>query len=91
MAISLPKAPDGHQFEDYVAASLRALGYFVETRITLRENKKDILELDVVTTPSGSPLRIENCTKRRKPDRRLRRCFSYSDNAPTWELRVHVS
>jgi hypothetical protein len=52
-AIILPKAPDGEQFEDFVAASLRALGYFVETRITLREEKKEVLELDVVATPAG--------------------------------------
>lgn len=53
MTITLPKAPDGRQFEDFVAASLRALGYFVETRVTLREDKKEVLELDAVATPIG--------------------------------------
>jgi len=52
-SITLPKEPDGNQFEDFVAASLRSLGYFVETRVTLRDGKKEVLELDVVATPSG--------------------------------------
>ncbi len=53
MTITLPKTPDGMQFEDFVAASLRTLGYFIETRIILREDKKEVLELDVVGTPIG--------------------------------------
>ena len=53
LAITLPKAPDGEQFEDFVAASLRALGYFIETRVILREDKKEVLELDAVATPIG--------------------------------------
>jgi hypothetical protein len=58
MAITLPKTPHGEQFEDFVAASLRALGYFIETRVTLREGKKEVLELDIVATPIGGS--VEN-------------------------------
>jgi hypothetical protein len=58
MAITLPKTPDGNQFEDFVAASLRALGYFIETRVVLRESKKEVLELDIVATPIGDS--VEN-------------------------------
>ena len=54
MSISLPQSPDGYQHEDFVAASLRTLGYFVETRQTLRDEGKEVLELDVVATPAGS-------------------------------------
>jgi hypothetical protein len=54
VTISLPTTPTGDEYEDYVAATLRALGYFVETRLKLREEKKEVLELDIVTTPLGS-------------------------------------
>ncbi len=56
MPITLPTQPDGEQFEDFVAATLRALGYFIETRVVLREAKKEVLEIDVVATPVGHPL-----------------------------------
>lgn len=52
MAIKLPTTPTGEQYEDLVAASLKALGYFTETRLVLREGKKEVLELDVVATPN---------------------------------------
>lgn len=51
MAITLPQKPDGDQYEDYVAAALRALGYFTETRLVLRDKQKEVLELDIVATP----------------------------------------
>lgn len=51
--ISLPNEPDGEQFEDDVAASLKALGHFVETRVVMRDDGKEVLELDVAATPSG--------------------------------------
>jgi hypothetical protein len=51
--ITLPKSPDGDQYEDYVAACLRALGYFTETRLVLRDKHKEVLELDIVATPVG--------------------------------------
>lgn len=53
MPITLPKSPDGDQYEDYVAACLRALGYFTETRLVLRDKHKEVLELDIVATPAG--------------------------------------
>jgi hypothetical protein len=53
MAIDLPKTPTGEQYEDYVAATLRANGYFIESRVVLREGGSEVLELDVVGTPSG--------------------------------------
>lgn len=56
MLITLPTQPTGEQFEDFVAATLRALGYFIETRVVLREGKKEVLELDVVATPVGHAL-----------------------------------
>lgn len=55
MTISLPKKPDGTQYEDLVVACLRVQGYFVESRLTLRDGKKEVLELDVIATPCGSP------------------------------------
>jgi hypothetical protein len=54
--ITLPKAPDGDQYEDLVAACLRALGYFIETRLVLRDGKKEVLELDIVATPTGQTI-----------------------------------
>lgn len=55
MPISLPETPTGDQYEDLVVATLRAQGYFVEPRLTLRENNKEVLELDVVASPAGAP------------------------------------
>src|SRR4051812_6024939 len=54
MQIDLPKIPTGEQYEDYIAATLRASGYFIESRIVLREGGSELLELDVVATPSGT-------------------------------------
>ena len=53
MTISSPTSPTGEQYEDYISATLRALGYFIETRIILRDQKKEVLELDIVATPVG--------------------------------------
>jgi len=53
MAISLPEKPDGKEYEDYVCACLVALGYFTESRMILRKESTEILELDIVATPSG--------------------------------------
>jgi hypothetical protein len=38
--IALPTNPTGDDFEDFIAAALRALGYFIETRVVLREGMK---------------------------------------------------
>lgn len=53
MAIRLPRNPTEHDYEDFVAAWLQVLGYFVETRLLLRSGSTEILELDVVASPAG--------------------------------------
>lgn len=53
MTISLPQKPNGNQYEDLIAATLRVLGYFVEANLVLREDGREVLELDVVATPTG--------------------------------------
>lgn len=53
MPIQLPPDPRAKDYEDFVTASLRALGYFVEPRLTLREGKVEVLELDVIATPAS--------------------------------------
>jgi len=53
MTIALPTNPDGEQYEDLVISTLLVLGYFVETNMTLSQEGKEILELDVVATPLG--------------------------------------
>ena len=50
MSIKLPEEPTGEQYEDAVASLIRALGYFVETRLILDSEKRAVLELDVVAT-----------------------------------------
>jgi hypothetical protein len=52
MPIDVPKTPDGEQYHDFVSASLQVSGHFIETRVVLREGKKEVLELDVVATPT---------------------------------------
>jgi len=53
MALHLPEDPSGEQFEDLLAATLRAHGYFTESRVRLRKRKHDVLEVDVLATPLG--------------------------------------
>lgn len=53
MPISLPSEPNGEQFEDLIVSVLMTLGYFVESNMTLSQDGKEILELDVVATPVG--------------------------------------
>ena len=53
MSISLPSDPNGEQFEDLIVSVLMTLGYFVESNMTLSQDGKEILELDVVATPVG--------------------------------------
>jgi hypothetical protein len=54
MAINLPSKPTPDDFEDFVAACLLGLGYFIETNITLKEGTTEVLQLDVVASPSGN-------------------------------------
>lgn len=53
MTLALPTNPTGEQFEDLLAATLRANGYFTETRVTLRESKHEVMEIDVLASPVG--------------------------------------
>jgi hypothetical protein len=55
MTINLPQNPTGAQFEDHVSAALKALGYFVESRLILKDSGKEILELDHIATPAVGP------------------------------------
>jgi len=43
MPITLPTSPNGERYEDFVVASLKVLGYFAESRLTLREGGKEVL------------------------------------------------
>lgn len=52
MTINLPKQPDGHQFEEAMAAAVRAIGYFTENRTVLDHEGREVLELDVVASPA---------------------------------------
>ena len=52
MTISLPKKPDGYQFEEAMAAAARAIGYFIEARTILDHEGREVLELDVVASPA---------------------------------------
>ena len=52
MSVSLPKSPTARQYEDLVAASLTALGYYLETRMRFVGNSARLSELDAVATPS---------------------------------------
>ncbi len=54
MTITLPKNPAEAQYEDLVCACLLCLGYFIEPRIKLREGGVEVLEMDVVATPSDA-------------------------------------
>lgn len=53
MPINLPTKPSGEQFEEAVAARIRAIGYFTENRTVLDYEGRSILELDVVASPAS--------------------------------------
>jgi len=55
MTIKLPEDPSGPQFEDHVSAALKALGYFVESRLILKDGEKEVLELDHIASPALGP------------------------------------
>lgn len=50
--ISLPDKPNGEQYEDAVSSFIRSRGYFAETRLILDSDGRELLELDVVVSPS---------------------------------------
>jgi hypothetical protein len=52
MTITLPKEPNGHQYEEAMAAAVRSIGYFTETRTILDHDGREVLELDVVASPA---------------------------------------
>ena len=52
MTISTPKNPTGDDYEDFMAAYFMALGYFTEGRVRLNESGTEVLELDLVCSPS---------------------------------------
>lgn len=51
--IRLPARPANQDYEDFLTASLTALGYFTETRLKLRKGTLEIGELDIVASPVG--------------------------------------
>jgi hypothetical protein len=55
VTISLPNNPSGPQFEDRIGAVLKALGYFVESRLVLKDGDKEILELDHIASAASGP------------------------------------
>lgn len=75
MAINLPTQPTGDQYEDLVAACLKALGYFTETRLVLREGGTEVLELDVVATPVGQRPDAKRLFEAKKEPARFRNIF----------------
>jgi hypothetical protein len=69
MPLSLPTNPTGEQFEDLLSASLRANGYYTESRVTLRESMQDVLEIDVLASPVGGAPGTERLFEAKKnPD-----------------------
>jgi len=52
LPITLPDKPLESDYEDLLAATLLALGYFCERSLHLREESTEVLELDVLATPS---------------------------------------
>ncbi|RFT15022.1 MAG: hypothetical protein OP8BY_1132 [Candidatus Saccharicenans subterraneus] len=46
----LPDLPKGKEFEEYISAFFQCGGYYVERNIIEREEKEEVLELDIVAT-----------------------------------------
>src|SRR5438477_481671 len=59
MKITLPKEPDGYQFEEAMAAAARSVGYFIETRTILDHEGREVLELDAVASPATTNFRAK--------------------------------
>ena len=53
MSTTLPKSPDARQYEDLVAASLAALGHYLEIRMRFVGNSATVSEFDILATPSN--------------------------------------
>ena len=52
-SVSLPGLPKGKEFEEYISAFFQCGGFYVERNIIEREEKEEILELDIVATNYG--------------------------------------
>lgn len=52
-SVSLPDLPKGKEFEEYISALFQCGGFYVERNIVEREEKEEILELDIVATNYG--------------------------------------
>lgn len=50
MMVELPGFPKGWEFEAYISALFQCAGFYVERNIVEREEKEEVLELDIVVT-----------------------------------------
>lgn len=58
--VVLPQVPFDEDYEDFISAYLISAGYEVETQLIKRENKRSVLEIDIIfTTPLGEKRWIE--------------------------------
>lgn len=53
MTVTLPEELKGKEYEEAVAAYLKANGYFIEKRAILRHKGRELFELDIVASPSN--------------------------------------
>ena len=54
--VRLPRNPKNTDYEGLVAATFLASGFFIESNLHLRHESTELLELDVLATPSSEPL-----------------------------------
>ena len=52
-SVSLPDLPKGKEFEEYISAFFQCGGFYVERNLVEREEKEELLELDIVATNYG--------------------------------------
>lgn len=52
MTIRLPEKPEEQDYEDFVSSCLLSMGYYIEYRVELKKESTQVLELDIVATPS---------------------------------------
>lgn len=53
MPIQLPKDAREYDYEDQVCTLLLAHGYYLETRLVLKKGTEEVLEFDVIATPTN--------------------------------------
>lgn len=56
MKIVLPDKLSGKEYEEAVGAYLKAIGYFTEKRVILSYQGRELLELDIVASPSNESI-----------------------------------